>query len=259
MDTKHYGYLGREEDLDETFYIRKGQVVSGYTIGILLLDTWYPLVPGNVVSACTFNFPVLPKMIPGGLQERVHRGDPTILDDLIKAGRELELNGVRAIVGACGYLGNYQQAAAAAFNVPTYLSSMIQIPFIKTGLKPDERIGVLCADGHSLTPALLKKVGVDDSSICVIAGIGDEPEFSAILRSDRGHFDNKKVRQEVVGAAVKLVQENEKIGAILLECSDMPPYAAAVQRAVNLPVFDFTTMINWVHQSVSQKPYYGFV
>jgi len=56
-----------------------------------------------------------------------------------------------------------------------------------------------------------------------------------------------------------VVKPNPDIGAILLECSDMPPYSADVQRAVNLPVFDFITMINWVHHSVAQRPYYGYL
>ncbi|MEL7632233.1 MULTISPECIES: hypothetical protein [Sporomusa] len=40
---------------------------------------------------------------------------------------------------------------------------------------------------------------------------------------------------------------------------EWPPYAAAIQAAVNLPVFDFITLINFVHQAVAQKPYYGFM
>lgn len=258
MNTNRYGYL-EKDDLDSTFYVKKGQVIAGYTIGILLLDVWYPLMPGNVVNASTYSYPVRHKMIPGATQDRVHSGDPTLLDDIIRAGRELEMDGVRAIVGACGYLAHFQTGAAAAFNVPTYLSSMAQIPFIKAGLKPHEKIGVLCADGHSLTPEVLKKIEVTDPDICVVSGLGELPEFSAILKSDRGCFNNKRMREEVVGAAVQLVKANKDIGAILLECSDMPPYAADVQRAVNLPVFDFITMINWVHNSVAQKPYYGYL
>lgn len=258
MHPKCYGYL-EKDDLDQTFSIKKGQVIAGYTIGILLLDVWYPLLPGNVVNASTYKYPVRHKMIPGATQDRVHSGDPTLLDDVIKAGRELENEGVRAIVGACGYLAHFQTKAAAAFHVPTYLSSMVQIPFIKAGLGPHKKIGVLCADGDSLNYELFKKVGIDDPDICVVAGLGDKPEFSAILKSDRGSFNNKLLCAEVVNAAEQLVKDHQDIGAILLECSDMPPYAAAVQKAVNLPVFDFITMINWVHNSVAQKPYYGYV
>ena len=62
-----------------------------------------------------------------------------------------------------------------------------------------------------------------------------------------------------MGTAVDMVERAPDIGAILLECSDMPPYAADVQRAVNLPVFDFVTLINWVHSSVARRPYEGFI
>jgi hypothetical protein len=258
MSDKNYGFVGYGEDNRE-FSIKKGQVIAGYTIGILLLDVWYPLMPGNVVNASTYDFSVRHKLVEGATQKRMHTGDPTLLDDLIKAGTELEMEGVRAIVGACGYFGHFQPQMAEAMDVPVYLSSMVQIPWIKAGLKPKQKIGVLCADGENLTSEILKKCGVNDPDICVVEGLGDRPEFSAILKSDRGKFDNKKIREEVVTAAVNLVNNNDDIGAILLECSDMPPYAADVQRAVSLPVFDFITMIKWVHSSIAQKPYYGFI
>ena len=66
------------------------------------------------------------------------------------------------------------------------------------------------------------------------------------------------VAETVVGAAEKLVREHDDVGAILLECSDIPPYAYMVQDAVNLPVFDFITMINWAHHATTQKPYFGY-
>lgn len=72
-------------------------------------------------------------------------------------------------------------------------------------------------------------------------------------------MNSAKVRGEMVAAAKEMVAENPDIGAILLECSDMPPYAAAVQEAVNLPVYDFTTMIRWVESAVCRKPFYGYI
>jgi Asp/Glu/hydantoin racemase len=259
MRNDGYGYIGNSEDSDKIFHIPKGQVIAGYTVGILLLDVWYPLLPGNVVNACTYGYPVRHKLVPGATQTRLLHFDPTLVDDLIKAGKELEMEGVRAIVGACGYFAYFQPQLAEALDVPVYLSSLIQVPWIRTGLKSGQKIGVLCADKKSLTSEVLKNAGVTDPEICVISGLGDKPGFSAILQSDRGSFDNELVRNEVVKAAVDLVSDNPDIGAILLECSDMPPYSADVQAAVKLPVYDFITMINWVHQSVAQKPYHGFL
>jgi hypothetical protein len=63
----------------------------------------------------------------------------------------------------------------------------------------------------------------------------------------------------VVNAALDMLEEADDIGAILLECSDMPPYAAAVQEATQLPVFDFITLIKWLHNATTQKPYSGWI
>jgi hypothetical protein len=257
-NNNNYGYIGPEQT-NGCFSMKKGQVISGYPVGILLLNVWYPILPGNVVNAYTYDFPVRMKLVPGATQPRMHTGDPTLLDDLIKAGKELEMDGVRAVVGACGYFGHFQRKLAAALDVPVFLSSLVQIPMIKMSLKAKQKIGILCADEENLTSSLLKECGVDDTNICVIKGLGKEPEFSAFLYSDKGYFDNSRIKTEVVGAAQRLVAENPEVGAILLECSDMPPYAADIQRMVNLPVFDFISMINWIKYAVVQKQYYGYI
>ena len=87
-------------------------------------------------------------------------------------------------------------------------------------------------------------------------GRDDQPQFANILHS-RGQFDYDGLEAEVVEGARRLVAQHPDIGALLLECSDMPPFAAAVQRAVRLPVFDFITMIRWIYSAVVQKPYEG--
>lgn len=262
MDKEHsneyYNYFGKHID-DRTYYIKKGQVMSGYTIGILVIDVWYPLLPGNMANADTFNFPVRHKLIKNSVQERVHKNDRSLVDDIIKAAKELEMEGVRAICGACGYLGHFQKEIVEAVEVPVYLSSLLQVPLIKAGLKRNQKIGVVCAIGSSFTKDLLESCGIEDSDLCIVKGLEKEKNFSAIANSDKGFFNNENIKNEVVGSAVQLVNENPDIGAILLECSDMPPYSSAVQQAVKLPVFDFVTMVNWVHNAVAQKPYYGFI
>ena len=75
----------------------------------------------------------------------------------------------------------------------------------------------------------------------------------------RGHFNNTVAAQEITDLAEELIAENNDLGAILLECSDMPPYAAAVQEATQLPVFDFITLIRWLRSGVAQRPYSGWI
>ena len=170
----------------------------------------------------------------------------------------VEKEGVRAICSACGFFGNYHKEVAAAIDVPVAMSSLVQIPWIRTLLKPGQKIGILTANGASMNENLLKNCGVDSFEGLIIKGLEDSEEFSAVVDM-RPEFDNSKAREEVVAVAIQMIEENDDIGAILLECSDMPPYAADIQAATQLPVFDFITLIKWLHNAVMQKPYWGWM
>ncbi|MTI17750.1 aspartate/glutamate racemase family protein [Rhodobacteraceae bacterium RKSG542] len=255
---RNYGYVDRHS-ANRRFHITKGQLIAGYTVGIMHLDVHYPLVPGNVVNATTFDFPVRYQLIPGADGERVHTGDRSLLPALIETARKLEMEGVRAICGACGYLGHFQQEVANEIDIPVYLSSLVQGTWIEAGLKRSQKIGVLCADHDAdLTASLLTPCGIDNHDRYIIRSAGDLPEFNGIATS-KGHFNHQLVEEEIVGLARQMVEEDPDIGAILLECSDMPPYSAAIQAELNIPVFDFNTLIRFVHSVVAQKPYYGFM
>jgi len=259
LKNRQYGYLSPGND-NVTVRMLKGQQISGYSVGIIYIeDVWYPLIPGNVVNAYTFDFPVRLRAVPNLNIERLFRADPSIADDIIALGKEMiEKEGIRALSSACGFFGNFHKQVAEALDIPVALSSLVQVSWIKTLLKPNQKIGVLTADEASLTDNLLRNCYIEDRDLLAIKDLRHAPEFSAILEY-RGEFDNGKVREEVVSAAVELLEEGHDIGAILLECSDMPPYAADVQRATQLPVFDFTTLIRWLHNATTQKPYSGWI
>jgi len=132
-----YGFMPGTDQVDVQVSVPKGQAVAGSAIGILVLDLWYPYLAGNVANASTFSFPVLYKILEGSTGPQILSGDPVLLDMIVDGGRQLEKQGVRAIVGACGYFGNFQKQAAARLDVPVYLSSVLQIPVIRRVLKAD--------------------------------------------------------------------------------------------------------------------------
>jgi hypothetical protein len=242
---------------DTAVSITEKQRIAGHAIGIIVLDVWYPLLPGNVANATSYSFPVLYGTLKGAGAE-VLKGDTALLDKIIEAGKELEKQGVRAIVGSCGYFGFYQREAAAALHVPIFLSSLLQVPSIIQSLKVEQKVGIMCASADSLTPNIFKACGIDNLSRVAIIGAQDLPEFKNILQS-RGHFNSFKLEQDLVSLAKQFTKNNPDVGAILLECSDMPPYAWAIQKAISLPVFDFITMINWVYNAVVRRPFAGFI
>jgi hypothetical protein len=238
---------------------RQGQVSSGEAIGILLLETSVPFLPGDVANATTYTFPVRFQKVPGFTVARALAKDPAICDELLLAAKALERQGVRTITGDCGYMGIHQQTLARALDIPVFLSSLIQIPFIRAIIGPEAKVGVIAADSESLNKGLLAAVGVSDTSNLVIKGLQDQPDFFRFALEESGVLDTEAVEAEVVAAAKQMKADHKEIKALLLECSLLPPYGAAIQAAVDLPVFDYITMINFVFSAVVKQEYRGFM
>jgi hypothetical protein len=246
--------------MDMIYYANKDQVSYGEAIGILLLDTSIPFPPGDVGNATTYSFPVRYKVVKGASIERIiNEQDPSLLEPFIEAGWDLVREGVKAITGDCGFMILFQKQLSKEFPVPVFMSSLLQIPFISRMLGPGGKVGIITADSRGFTEKHLQAAGVDEGMPVKVAGMQDQKNFYDAILAEKGELDFEAVQMEVVQVAKKLVSEDEKTEAILLECSDLPSYAAAVQEAVNLPVFDFTTMINYVFAALVRKPFVGFM
>ena len=236
----------------------KKQSWYGESIGILILDATYPCIPGNVGNASTFPFPVRYKVVKEASIERlIKKRDKTLVQPFIDAALELQEEGVKAITGACGFMALFQREVSDAVDVPVFLSSLLQIPFIYQIKK--QKIGIITADSKSLTPEHFISVGVNKEIPLLIGGMEDQKEFREAILEEKGTLDSDLIEREVVGVAKKLITENPDIGALVLECSDLPPYAHAIQKEVNLPIFDFTTMIQYVHTALVRKEFQGFM
>lgn len=243
------------------FRARRGQVGYGFSIGILMLDCNIPFVPGDVGNASTYDFPVQYLLVPGATGEAVvGRQDPALEPGFVEGARQLEAQGVRAITGDCAYMGAYQRAVVEAVDIPVFMSSLMQVPLVLGMLAPRQRLAVLVANGQTVSERLLEPVGIvgEVRERCVIRGLEDKESFASTCLTEVGEIDVEAIEREMVETATELVAEDPSIGAFLLECSDMPPYSAAVQRATGLPVFDWIGFINYVHHAVVRRPYGGF-
>ncbi len=238
----------------------KGQVSYGEAIGIILMDSFMPFPPGCPGNASTFSFPVRYAVVKGADMERlVYKGDPALLEPFIEAGWSLVCQGVKAITGNCGFMVLFQDELAEEFPVPVFMSSLLQLPFVSRLLKPGEKVGIVTANSKTLTPRHLQ-VATNGADIPVeVAGMEDQKYFYSAIHAEEGELDFEKVEEEVVRVASDLVAKDSKIKAILLECTDLPPYAAAVQEALNLPVFDYSTLINYVFSALVRTRFQGFV
>jgi maleate cis-trans isomerase len=235
--------------------IRGGATLYGHTIGIIMLDTRFPRIHGDIGNANTWPFPVQYRVVPQASPERVVRQKAEgLLEPFLNAAHELVNNGVRAITTSCGFLSLYQRDIAAAVPVPVFTSSLMQIPLVARMLRPDQKVGVMTVDARHLTEAHLQAVGAESVPL-VIAGLETEKELTRVLIDNEPELDVQQAEADMVHIARLLVSDHPEVGAIVLECTNMPPYARAVQQATGLPVFDIVTLTHWVYRAFVAPSY----
>ncbi len=228
------------------------------TIGVLCLETSFTKIPGHIRNPATFDFPVRYEVVAGATPERlVSQGDPRLLDPFIRAARELQAQGVAAITGACGFLVLFQRQLAGSVTVPLYSSSLIQLPMVYRMLRPDQKVGLLVASKTSLTRRHLAAIGGESVPVC-IAGMAAQPEFrEVILEGRRTELDTGRLRREVLSEVDQLARDNPGMGALIIECTDLVPFARAIQARAGVPVFDIVTLTQMVHRSLTRQPFSG--
>ncbi len=232
---------------------RGGKSVYGAPLGILMLEARFPRIPGDMGNATTWPFPVLYRVVRGASPDRVVlQGAKGLLPDFIEAAQELVQLGAEAITTNCGFLSLFQAEIAAAVKVPVATSSLMQVPWVQATLPPGRRVGLLTVSGSTLTPAHLTAAGVPLD----IPRIGTETGrefFRVIIREDKPDLDIAAAEQDILDAGRELVARHPEIGAIVLECTNMPPYAAALRDALQLPVYDIYAMITWFHAGLRPR------
>lgn len=232
---------------------------SGAAVGIIMLDTAFPRIPGDIGNAATFSFPVRYEVVKGASPQRVVKdADPRLIEPFIAAARSLQKEGVKFIATSCGFLALFQRELADAVDIPMLSSSLLQVPLAHAMLSRRGKVGIITARAQSLTDRHFAAVGIEHIPV-VVKGMEDAGEFTAVFIDGKRSLDPQKVLGEMVAAAKQLVQSYPEVGALVLECTNMPPYARAVQDAVKIPVFDVVTLIRYVHASLERVAFEGLV
>ena len=232
--------------------VRGGFNQYGFTVGILMLDTRFPRIPGDMGNATTFPFPVRYHRVAGASPDRVVRGGAAgLLAAFVEGARALEREGVGAITTNCGFLVTFQRVLAAAVSVPVFTSSLLLVPLVHRMLAPGRRVGVLTVNAASLRGEHLEGAGIGPDVPLAIAGLEGEKEFTRVLLGDELELDVDLAREEQVRVARRLIAEHPDVGALVLECTNMPPYAADIQRETGLPVFDIVSLVRMAHDALA--------
>lgn len=232
---------------------RGGKVIYGAPLGILMLEARFPRIPGDMGNGSTWPFPVLYRVVSGASPEKVVlKGAAGLLPDFIDAAKDLVRLGAEAITTNCGFLSLFQKEIAAAVGVPVATSSLMQVPWVQAILPPGKRVGLVTVSGSTLTPAHLEGAGVPLDTPLVGTEHGKE-FFRVLIKAEKDDMDIAQAERDVVEAGKELVAKNPDVGAIVLECTNMPPYAAALQAEVGRPVYDIYSMITWFHAGLRPR------
>ena len=232
---------------------RGGKAVYGAPLGILMLEAKFARIPGDMGNAVTWPFPVLYQVVPGASPERVVLdGARGLLPVFLNAAENLVRLGAEAITTNCGFLTVFQRELAAHVRVPVATSSLLQVPWVQAMLPPGRRVGVVSISAATLTPAHLEAAGAAPDT--PLAGTENGRElFRVLIKAESDDLDSALAEQDVIDAARDLIARHPDLGAIVLECTNMPPYAAALRDAVDLPVYDIYSLITWFHTGLRPR------
>jgi hypothetical protein len=238
--------------------LKGGTTTYGESIGILMLDTRFPRPPGDIGNALSFDFPVRYKVVRGARTERVmgRSPDPDLIAPFAQAARELEAEGVKAITTSCGFLSCFQQHIAGAVGVPVFTSALLQVPMIHLMLGGRRPIGIFTERAERLNEEHFRGAGWSQASIpVVVRGLKPEAAFTQVYIGDAEASDTTLLAAEMEEMAREFTAQCPEAGAIVLECTNMSPFASRIHAAAGLPVFDINTLIDWVHRSVAPRCY----
>lgn len=220
-------------------------------MGIIMLDTVFPRIKGDIGNPASFDFPVRYRIVKGASPEKiVIQADPGFLHPMIDAGRELIREGASIISTSCGFLAIFHRELEKALSVPVFTSSLLQVPEVFQSLEPGQAVGILTARKQSLTQAHLAGAGIRDLPLA-IQGMDHFPEFTRVFIQGSRTLDRDQCEAEMETAALNLVRSHPQVRAIVLECTNMPPYVDAVRRVTGLPVYDILTLLKdaWTRTS----------
>jgi hypothetical protein len=209
------------------------------TLGVLMLETRFPRPRGDIGNDCTFSFPVLRRVVHGASPGRVVRErDAALLAPFIEQAQGLVAAGCAAIATSCGFLAVWQHELQAGLPVPVWSSSLLQLAPLQA---EGRRCGVITVDAASLTRGHLLAVGA--AADTPVEGIAPGSALHQTLLHDLPELDEADASAQVLAAARRLLAREPGLDTLVLECTNLPPYAPALRQATGRVVLDVVTLL----------------
>ncbi len=231
----------------------------GQDIGVLMLDTIFPRIPGDIGNAKSYTVPVRYKVVKNADPSRIMGIDPDseLLQPFIEAARELESEGVKAITTSCGFLAAFQRELADAVNIPVFTSALILAPLVRSMINQNKKIGIFTERAQFMNEGHFNKVGWSCKDIpVVISGMPKGSKFPALF-IDNQYQEDREILQECMEELThRHMQEHPDTGAIIFECTNFGPFSRFVQDIAKVPVFGINQLLEYVASVVEIRSYY---
>lgn len=210
-------------------------------VGVIMLDTRFPRPPGDIGNPATFAGNALYEIVPGAAAERVVRAgapDPDLLAPFLAARDRLLRAGAGLITTSCGFLVRFQAELAGGCPVPVVSSSLFALPALE---RRYGRVGVITIHAGRLTPEYLAAAAAAPDT--PVEGTEPGRELTRKLLADAADLDLAAAERDVVEAGERLAARCPDLGAVLVECTNMPPYRPALAHALRRPIHDILTVL----------------
>ena len=249
---------------------RPDRRVYGMGLGVMILDEVYPGFPGDVRNASAYPFPIQYEVMEGLNCYNICQckgEDEVLVPSIIKAAKKLERMGCKALVAECGYFAYFQKIIAGQVNIPVFMSSLVQVPLAQLSLGPNKAVGIFCGVTSGMTDQHLQACGIDLNSNFYLYGCNEGeihcPEFMKLwhegYRKPLPESSYLATEEQIVSQCRYFVDQHPDIGALVLECTGFQPFGRAIQREIDMPVYDWSTLMDYAYSVVVHRDFYGHV
>lgn len=242
--------------------IQGGRTTYGMAIGVLMLDTVFPRIPGDIGNATTWKYPVCFHIVPGATTDRImaREPDPRLIGPFIEGARELERRGVRLITTSCGFLGPFQPHLSEAVEIPVLATSLVQVPTVSAMIGKNRKVAILVEKAHLLTENHFQGAGWSSGDIQVVVhGMPEGSYFPTVFIRNSLQADIDRLETDMRELGRSLIESHPDVGAVVCECTNFVPFNHALQEVVRVPVFDIVTLVHSVCEASIRRPFSGFL
>lgn len=225
-------------------------------LGILMVKTHFRRYLGDIGNPGTWPFPVRYRVVEEAIPQRMgHLDRHDLLEPFKRAAQALIAEGVDGLTTSCGFLSYYQQELAAWSPVPIVTSSLLQYPLVQRLLPTGKAPLILTFDDRALRGDYLERVGIPGDANVV--GMPPDSEFVRAIRDGDDSVPYALLEQEVLATARQALLRFPQTGALVLECTNLAPFSAALHTHFGLPVFDTVSLVRWFYGALQPRPYDG--